>query len=771
MVIFTAAFVAGIVFFQLSPVLPSSGWLLISGPLLFLWIRYPKFLILWAVTAGLLWALLHATLILSTELATNLERQDLQVSGCIASLPERIGRRVRFQFDVDQMQYGEIRVDGPSRIRLSWYSAKNRRLVAGDCWQLMVRLKRPHGSYNPGGMDYEGWLYRSGIRASGYIRQWDGNRQIERSQFNSYVHRIRQRIGERIDQLADQSQQGIALLKALTIGDRSGLTAEQWQTYSKTGTNHLIAISGLHVGIVAGWVFFLGRLFWSRCSWLTLRLPAPVAASVMSLFAASLYAALAGFSLPTQRALIMLSIVLIAKMMRLSVRPSQILATALLVVLLLEPASVLSPGLWLSFVAVGVILFAMGNRLKIASWKQLGGVQWVVAIGLVPLLLLFFGQLSLISPLVNFIAVPLFTFLLVPLALLVLLLMPLPSLSAPLLQMVTQLLAWSEEGLSYAANLPIASWQSSYLPLWAWLLIFTGVLLLLLPRGLPGRWLGLVFLLPSLLVNPERPQSEAFYFTLLDVGQGLSVVIETKSHTLVYDAGARFSDRFDVGSAIVLPYLQHRGINKIDLLMISNGDADHAGGAFALFNGIAVTKIISGEPARLPMLPVQHCEAGKQWQWDGVTFTVLHPQQNSHFNGNDLSCVLHITNGAASLLLTGDIEAGAEKWLLATAREMLNVDIVQVPHHGSKTSSTSAFIDAVSANYAVVSAGYKNRFAFPKAEIQQRWLFSGAAFLNTASSGAIHFRVEPNGKIRGPKERRVIQQNYWRDTVKNREDG
>ncbi len=767
MVIFTAAFVAGIVLFQLSPVLPSSGWLLVSGPLLFLWLRYPKLLILWAATAGLLWALLHATLILSTELTKNLERQDLQVSGCIASLPEEIGRRVRFQFDVYQMQQGDLQVEGPSRIRLSWYSAKNRQLVAGDCWQLMVRLKRPHGSYNPGGMDYEGWLYRSGIRASGYIRQWDGNRQIKESPLNYFVHRIRQRIGERIEQLAGQSGPGIALFKALTIGDRSGLTAEQWQTYSKTGTNHLIAISGLHIGIVAGWVFFLGRLFWSYSSWLTLRLPAPIAAAVMSLFAASLYAALAGFSLPTQRALIMLSIVLLAKMMSISVRPSKILATALLVVLILEPASVLSPGLWLSFVAVGVILFAMGNRLKMAGWKQFGGVQWVVAIGLVPLLLLFFGQLSLISPLVNFIAVPLFTFLLVPLALLVLLLMPLPSLSAPLLQMVTQLLAWSEEGLSYAANLPIASWQSSYVPLWGWLLIFTGALLLLLPRGLPGRWLGFVFLLPPLLINPERPQNGAFHFTLLDVGQGLSAIVETQSHTLVYDTGARFSDRFDVGSAIVLPYLQYRGIKKIDRLVISNGDADHAGGAPALFNGIAVTKIISGEPARLQMLPVQYCESGMRWQWDGVTFTVLHPQQNSRFNGNNLSCVIHVTNGAASLLLTGDIEARAEQWLLSEAYEMLDVDIIQVPHHGSKTSSTAAFIGAVSANYAVVSAGYKNRFAFPKAEIQQRWHLSDATFLNTASSGAIHFRVEPDGEISGPEEQRVAQQNYWRDTVKN----
>jgi competence protein ComEC len=485
----------------------------------------------------------------------------------------------------------------------------------------------------------------------------------------------------------------------------------------------------------------------------------------MSLLAALAYAALAGFSLPTQRALIMLAIALLAKVVKRSIRSSQILAAALFAVLLLEPASVLSPGLWLSFVAVGVILFAMNNRLKTKGWRQFGAVQWVVSIGLVPLLLLFFAQLSLISPLVNFIAVPLFTFLLVPLVLMVLLLMPLPSLSVPLLQGVTQLLAWCEEWLSYAANLPIASWQSSHLPLWAWLLIMLGILLLLLPRGLPARWLGLVLLLPLVMIKPERPQLGDFHFTLLDVGQGLSAVVETQNHTLVYDAGARFSDRFDVGSAIVLPYLQYRGIRKIDQLVISNGDADHAGGAPALFDGIEVVTVMSGEPARLEKLPAQFCQAGVEWQWDGVTFTVLHPHENSLFRGNDLSCVIHVSNGAASLLLTGDIEAIAERRLLAEVPERLNVDIVQVAHHGSKTSSTDAFVSRASAKYAVVSAGYRNRFSFPKAEVKQRWLLSGATFLNTASSGAIHFEIAKDGKIRGPIERRVEQRSYWNDAA------
>jgi competence protein ComEC len=761
MVIFTATFVAGILLFQLMPFLPAMSWLIAVLPLLFLWIRYPQFLYLWGFIAGLLWALLQANVTLSTGLTANLERENLQISGCISSLPERIGRRVRFQFDVDEIQHNGHIVAGPKRIRLSWYSAKNRRLQAGDCWQLRVRLKRPHGSFNPGGMDYEGWLYRSGIRASGYIRQWDGNRQLEQTQGQSIVHKIRQQIGEQIDQMAGESKQGVALLKALTIGDRSGLTTEQWQTFSRTGTNHLVAISGLHVGIVATWVFFLGRLFWSRFAWLTLRVPAPTAAAVMSLLAALTYAALAGFSLPTQRAMIMLSIVLLATVLRLSIRPSQILSGALIVVMLFDPSSVTSPGLWLSFVAVGVILFGMGNRLNMTGWQMLGRVQLIVTVGLIPLLLLFFAQLSLISPLVNLIAVPLFTLLLVPLALMVLLLMPLPSLSEPLLQLTTQLLAWSEIALGYAADLPMASWQSGHLPIWAWLLTILGVLLLILPRGLPGRWLGIVFLLPPLMIKPEPLQQGDFRFTLLDVGQGLSAVVETQNHTLVYDAGARFSERFDVGSAIVLPYLQYRGIHKVDQLVISNGDADHAGGAAALFDGIAVSALMSGEPGRLPKLPAYYCEAGMQWQWDGVSFRVLHPGKNSSLSGNDLSCVIHITNGATSLLLTGDIEAVAERQLLTENPALLDVDIVQVPHHGSKTSSTSSFVEAVSAKYAVVSAGYKNRFSFPRPVVRRRWHESRATFLNTASSGALIFKMGSDGAIKGPLEWRAEERRYW----------
>ena len=763
MVIFAIAFASGVSLFQWFSILPAIGWLLLCLPLAFFWIRFPRLSVCWAFAAGLLWAQLHATLILSSELAPALERQDLEVTGCIASLPEQIGRRTRFQFDIKQMHHNGLAVSGPDRVRLSWYAQKNSRLQAGDCWQLLVRLKRPHGSYNPGGMDYEGWLFRNGIRAGGYIRQWDGNRRIESNHSKYFIHRIRQQIGDKLQQMANGNG-GLALLKALTIGDQSGLTPEQWQTYSRTGTNHLVAISGLHIGIVAGWAFFLGRLLWSRCSWLSLRLPAPTAAAMMAFFSATIYAALAGFSIPTQRALIMLAIILSAKILRRSNRPSQVLAVALLVVITLDPPSILSPGFWLSFTAVAVILFAMGNRMTTSRWRQWGEVQWVVAVGLAPLLLIFFSQISLISPLVNLMAIPLFTLLLVPLALLVLLLLPLPNFAEPLLHGVLQLLIWSSEWLADMAGLPMATWQSTHLPVWAWPLISLGILLFLLPRGVPGRWLGIVLLLPLFMIEPERPEHGGIHFSLLDVGQGLSAVVQTRNHTLVYDAGAKFSNRFNSGSAVVLPFLQFNGIRVVDQMVVSNGDADHAGGASALYEGIVVRGVMSGEPERLDV-PAIRCQAGMQWHWDGVTFTVLNPAQDTAFSGNDLSCVIHITNGAASLLLTGDIERPAEERLLVTDRRRLAADIVQVPHHGSMTSSSIDFVHAVSARYAVVSAGYKNRFSFPKPEIHQRWISSGAAFYNTTSSGSIHFEIGRDGDISGPTEERLQQRRYWTDII------
>ena len=760
MVLTAAAFVAGASLFQLFPILPDGRWLLLLLLLPLLWYRFPSCKPLWTLLIGLLWAFLHASWVLDAKLPADMERKDLEVKGCIVSLPEQMERRIRFEFAVEQAHFDEQRIASPGKIRLSWYKGHPQSLTAGDCWHLQVRLKRPHGSYNPGGFDYEGWLFRQGIRATGYVRQWDGTRQLESREIRYGLHRMRQQVRERLETLAGELP-GMALIKALSLGDRSGLDPATWQHFTRTGTNHLIAISGLHIGIVAGWGYLLMQFLWSRSVCCTQRIPAPVAAAFASLILATLYAALAGFSVPTQRALVMLVVVMGSRILRLTATPAKVLAVALLFVVILDPLSLLSPGFWLSFAAVAVILFSMGNRLENGWWFRWGRVQWVVAIGLFPLLLLLFSRVSLIAPVVNLIVVPWFTLILVPLAMLVLLLLPLPYIAEPLLQLASRLLSGTTDLLAWAAQLPEAVWITPNLSPWVLLSLFIAIILLLLPRGFPARWLGVVLMLPVLMPDTERPGHGEIAFTMLDVGQGLATVVRTQNHTLVYDTGARFSDRFDVGSAIVVPFLQHSAIHQVDTLILSNGDADHSGGSEALLQAFPVSKVLSGEPERFQNPSVSGCRAGMQWQWDGVDFLILHPHDNDTMIGNNSSCVLKVSNLQGSLLLTGDIEQQAEQLLLSRHGEQLATDIVQVPHHGSMTSSTPDFVTAVAPRFALISAGYRNQYNFPRPEIRQRWQERGAQFLDTASSRAIHFRLLKDGRILGPQRERDSRRHYW----------
>ena len=760
MVLIAAAFAAGASLFQLFPILPDSRWLLLLLSLPLLWYRFPHCKLLWALLIGLGWAFLYASWVLERELPAGMERKDLEIEGCILSLPEQLGRRIRFEFAVEQVRFEQQYYASPGKVRLSWYKGHPESLTAGDCWRLQVRLKRPHGSYNPGGFDYEGWLFREGIRATGYVRNWAGTRQLESREIRYGLHRIRQQVRTRLETLAG-GLPGMALVKALSLGDRSGLDPILWQHFTRTGTNHLIAISGLHIGIVAGWGYLLVQFLWSRAICCTLRVPAPVAAACVSLVLATLYAALAGFSVPTQRALIMLGVVMGSKILRLAVAPVQVLAVALLLVVIVDPRSLLSPGFWLSFAAVAVILFAMGNRLEKGWWFRWGRVQWVVAIGLLPLLLLLFSRVSLIAPVVNLIAVPWFTLVLVPLVMLVLLLLPLPQIAEPLLRLLSSLLSGTTDWLAWAAQLPEAVWITPRLSPWVLLSLFLAIFLLLLPRGFPARWLGVVLMLPALMPDTVRPGHGEIAFTMLDVGQGLAAVVRTQNHTLVYDTGARFSERFDVGSAIVVPFLQHNAVSRVDTLILSNGDADHAGGSEALLQAIPVKNVLSGEPERFKDLSVSDCRAGMQWQWDGVDFLILHPRQEDDLAGNNRSCVLKVSNRKGGLLLTGDIEQQAEQLLLSRHGERLTAEIVQVPHHGSMTSSTPGFVTAVAPRFALISAGYLNRYNFPRPEIRQRWQERGAIFLDTASNGAIHFRLLEDGRILGPQRERTSQRNYW----------
>ncbi len=751
-------FVTGVWWLHRLPELPAADWLWAMALPVGLWWWRPRWRPVLALGAGFLWALGHAIWLAPQPPPPALEGRDLLLEGRVLGLPEASERRTRFRFQIERALLAGDDTGLRGLVRLAWYRDAPE-LEAASRWRLLVRLKRPHGFLNPGGFDYEGWLYRQGLGATGYVRPSPENRQIAPAPLSS-LDRWRQRLGQALDlALGGRPQAGLA--RALLLGDRSGLSREQWEIFTRTGTNHLMAISGLHIGIVGGLCFLLGRRLWSLVPRLPLLVAAPRAAALAALAGAAVYAGLAGFSVPTRRALIMLLVVLGGLLLRRAPGPANSLGLALLLVTALDPPAVLAAGFWLSFVAVAAILYGISGRLPDNGiWRRWGRTQWLVFLGLFPLLLLLFHRVSLAAPLVNLLAVPWFSLVIVPLLLLGALLLPLGLGVWPLL-LAEKLLGWSMSALEWVAAWPLSSWHPAAAPAWVWWPAAAGVLLLLAPRGLPGRWLGAVLLLPLLLARMPGPAPGEVWLGLLDVGQGLSAVLRTRGHTLVYDLGPRFSDSFDAATGVLLPYLRRAGVGEIDLLVLSNADADHVGGAGKLLRQIPVRRLLSGQAAELAELGAEPCRAGSEWTWDGVRFRLLHPPSGEHWRGNDSSCVLAVENAAGRILLPGDIEAPAERALLAAYGGKLASRILLAPHHGSATSSTPELVAAVRPDFVLYSTGYRNRFGFPRPVVSQRWSAARALGLATADTGAIEFRLGADGRLHGPRLARQRQRRHW----------
>ncbi|MBK5940000.1 DNA internalization-related competence protein ComEC/Rec2 [Halochromatium roseum] len=752
-----------------------------------------------ALVLGFCWSHLWACALLCNPFPDALAQQDVTIVGRIASLPDVTAERTRFLFAVERLSDAGPSSDFTGRVRLSWYKDAPQ-LKVGERWRFKVRLKTPHGFMNPGGFDYERWLFRQQVKATGYVRMQVAPQRLETGAGRYWLDRWRQGLRERLLE-ALPTGVGSALVPALVIGDRGALTPAQWSVFSRTGTSHLIAISGLHVGLVSAALFVLARRLWVWAPGLALRVAAPRAAAVAALFAALVYAALAGFSVSTQRALMMLAVVLLAMVASRTLRASSALSLALAAVLLVDPAAVLDYGFWLSFGAVAVLLYALGWRLGPPGWiARWGAAQWAVALGLLPLLIAFFGRASVIAPLVNLIAVPLFG-LLLPIILIASLTFLLTGWALPLL-VVDWLLDQGYSLLAFAASLPWASVSLGGRPDWVWLVAGLGALLLLAPRGLPGRWLGALLLLPLWLLRPPTPVPGSLEVTLLDVGQGLAAVMRTHRHTLVYDTGPGFRSGFNTGEAVIAPYLQHLGINSIDLLMVSHADQDHAGGVQGLLASVEARRILSGEPEEIERMlegkalavraskpptekplteqqrqqadrhedrhdlgrdgrRVETCRRGQQWHWDGVDFAVLHPTEPIE-DGNNSSCVLRIVVGETALLWPGDAEASVERRLLQQAAGALPAEVLIAAHHGSASSTTQPFLSAVSPQWVLFSMGWKNRFGFPAESVRERVIASGAASLDTASSGAIELSVGPQGELRVAPAYRERANRLWR---------
>ena len=683
---------------------------------------------------GGLWLLLRAAMVGGGVLPASMEGQDIALEGRIVSIPEDRGRSVRFLFAPEGAD-----ASLPSRIRLSWYGQPPA-LTAGERWRLTVRLKTPRGFLNPGGFDYERWLFRHGIQATGYVRDAEDNRRLQAPSPGS-LHRIRQALLERLRPLVDDHAHA-GLVAALALGHRAGIGDAEWETLFATGTNHLLAISGLHVGIVFGLGFLLVRRAWSWVPGLALRIPAPRAAVFVGLGLAVVYAALAGFSVPTRRALVMVGIGALALVWGRKVGPAQAVGVAALLVLLVDPLGVMDPGFWLSFSAVVLIFFAVSGRVgrqsRLSQWWRL---QLVVGLGLLPWLVLFFQRASWVAPLVNLAAVPWVSLVSLPLTLLGTLLAALhPSLAAPVLGLAATSIDWLMVALErVAGTFPAVIWQG--MPsVWVLVPAIAGLAWLLGPPGTPARRVGLVLVMMPFLAMPTRPAPGEAAVTLLDVGQGMALVVETADHVLLYDTGPRFSAHFNAGEAAVLPFLRERGIDRLDRLVVSNADNDHAGGLKPIVDQLVVGAILSGEPDELGIARASACRAGQAWEWDGVRFSVLHPARPAAVAGNDASCVIAIRAGSRRMLITGDIEARAEGDLAERGLD-LDADLVTVPHHGSRTSSTPDWLDRVDPDRALLSVGHANRFGHPHAQIVQRYRERGIGLVRTDRCGAIRLML------------------------------
>ena len=756
--------------------------------------RLPGARILAFLAAGALAAGVQARLHLEQELPAWAEGRDLVAEGVVVGLPHRHPRGWRFDLAVEGLRRAADGRPVPfaGRARLSWYGGAPR-LEPGQRWELRVRLRRPHGLRNPGGFDYEGWLFRRGIRAVGYVRA-GGKAPPPRflgREGGHLLDRARQAVLEAVHGAVGGRPHG-GLVAALAVGDRSGIGPREWETLARTGTSHLVAISGLHVGLVAGAAFLLGRRAAALWPALCLRWPAPRAGAVAALAAAALYAALAGFSVPTRRALVMVGAAVAGPLLGRRSPSSRVLALALLAVLALDPLAVLDPGLWLSFGAVAAILLgaagggtaggAAGLRERRLlgkawgrAWREAWRVSWVSALGLIPLLLAFFQGVPLASPLANLAAVPVVGLGAVPPALAGALLAPWsPVLGEPLLRLAEAVLGALWPFLEALAAPDWGQWTPPAAETWASLLAVAGVLLLLAPPGLPGRWLGVVLLAPALLAPAPAPPPGTAWVTVLDVGQGLAAVVRTARHVLVYDAGPRLGPRLDAGSAALLPYLRYQGIREVDLLVLSHGDADHVGGAAALARGVFVGAVLASEARRLPAgVPAAPCLAGQAWTWDGVRFELLGPAPGERpapwdargrrrRGWNDASCVLRVAAGAEAALLPGDLEGRGERRLLRrVGPERLRAALLLAPHHGSRSSSTAAFVAAVRPRYVVFPVGYRNRYRLPASEVAARYRAAGAETLEVQATGAVRFVLDGRPGMAPPERFRWAARRLW----------
>ena len=728
---------------------------------------------------------LQANARLAQSLDAALEGQDIAVTGVVSSLPQLTANGWRFRFAVEGANLRGAAVHLPASLSLGWYAgyaeepeltAAQKTLRAGQRWRFTVRLKAPHGGLNPQGFDAELWLFEQGIGANGYVRaSREAPATLLADDAGAPIERLRQRVRDALlTKVAEPRAAGV--LAALSVGEQAAIDHDDWDVFRQTGVAHLMSISGLHITMFAWLAGLAGAALWRRSERLMLKLPTPLAARWIGLAAAAAYALFSGWGVPSQRTVYMLATVTLLMQFGVLWPWTLVLLSAAVVVSALDPWALLQPGFWLSFVAVGVLMASspvMSEREPETSslrrvWLALRDglrTQAVATVGLTPLSLVFFQQVSLVGFAANLLAIPVVTLLVTPLALLGVFWAPLWSLAAMTVQALNVYLAWL---LSW----PAAVWGVAAAPWWAQAAGLLGGALLVMPLPWRLRWLAVPLLLPLLWPPLQRPGAGQFELIAADVGQGTAVLVRTRHQTLLYDSGPQYGRDSDAGQRVLLPLLRSLGEQRLQRVMLSHRDSDHVGGAAAILHALPVDELDSSLEDTHPLLALasarnvstQRCMAGQSWQADGVRFSVLRPQAADYdrpMKSNAMSCVLRIEGATQSALLTGDMEADQERALLAAYATALKSDVLLVPHHGSRTSSTPELLDAVRPRVAVVQAGYRNRFGHPRPDVLQRYVERSIEVVRSDRCGAWWWHAD--GAMSCEREVEARYWHHWRD--------
>lgn len=716
--------------------------------------------VLGAFLGGFGLAGLHGAYALAVQLPAALEKHEAVLQGRVIELPRHESRRTQFLFAVDAngTRLPELR---DRTLRLSWYDDDHRAsprgprfaVKAGERWLLPVRVRAPRGLRNPGGADAEKFAIAQRLAATGYVYAPEIARRLSPARG---LEAWREAMSGRI--AAQVRAPSARFVQALALGDTRALTDADWEVLRANGLTHLIAISGFHVGLVAGFAALLARGVWWLWPALARRWPAPVVAASAAVLGASVYAAVAGFALPTLRTVLMIAVVAAARAWRRPVRAQEALALAAIAVILVDPLSVVGAGFWLSFLGVAWLLWCLPHDGG-GAIRQFLSAQGVATLGLLPPSVVLFGQASLAGPVANLVAVPWWSLVVVPLALVGLLLEAVhPGAGGWIWRAAAWCFDLSWPLFERLAHSGLALW---WLPEARWFalpLAMCGAFWLLLPRGTPGKWLALLLWVPLLFPDRDIPGTGEAELLVIDVGQGLSVLVRTREHALLYDMGPAIRDGFDAGDRAVVPALHALGVRRLDRAVVSHGDNDHAGGFAAVRAEFPIASTFAPEGVGLPYATAP-CRAGLGWTWDGVEFRFLHPPPHFPYLANESSCVLRIRGRHGSALLTGDIGEVIERDLVRLHAPALRTEVVVIAHHGSAGSSDTGFVEATRPRVALVSSGHGNRFGHPRPEVLQRWQHAGARTFDTSVGGALRVGLRARGL--DVETRRGAQPRWW----------